>query len=227
MTDNNPRPSNEKKRIAFELALVYVLLMILISVSSRIVAFGTATASKMMLSVAVYVLFVAVPILAMRFGKISLSELGFTRYHIGKQLLNALLIFIATILLVLLPLLFGADKTNVLSFKSSSLEVLIFYLLYDLFCVGFGEELVFRGYFYARISAFTRIAWMPAVFSAVLFGMIHFPNTHNLINVAATAGLGFIYGLCRWKLKDCSLLSLSLAHGLHDAVIILLSYLIL
>ena len=227
LTDGNPKSANSKNRIGFEMAIVYVLLMIIISMASHTVSLGTTTASKMMLSVAVYILFASVPILATRFGKIHLSQLGFTNVRIGKQLLNAVLVFSVTILLVLIPLLFGVDKTNVLSFKPSSSGVLVFYFLYDLICVGFGEELVFRGYFYAKISAFTRIPWMPAVFSAVLFGMIHFPNTHNLTNVAATAGLGLIYGLCRWKWKNCSLLSLSLAHGLHDAVIILLSYLIL
>jgi uncharacterized protein len=65
------------------------------------------------------------------------------------------------------------------------------------------------------------------VISAVVFGLWHYPNTHSLVNVASTTVIGLFYGFCRWRVKDCSLLSLSVAHGLNDAVIILLSYFLL
>ena len=73
--------------------------------------------------------------------KASVSTFGYTKRNIGKQLLIVLAIFIVTIsVAVVIPLAVGVSKTDVLSFKSSSLSILIFYIFYDLICVRFGEE---------------------------------------------------------------------------------------
>jgi membrane protease YdiL (CAAX protease family) len=214
-----------KALILLEMAIVYLLLLVVVTFFSSIVGLGGSRFVKMALSVALYAVFAAVPIVSMRIRKVPLSILGFKKEKLGRQLAAAVVIFVMTICVaVVIPLLVGIDRQDVLSHKSSSVQVLIFYIVYDLICVGFGEEIAFRGYLYGRTGSISSAAWLPMLLSAVLFGFLHFPSTLNLINVAATMALGLLYGLCRWKVKSCSLLSLSIAHGLHDATIILLSF---
>jgi len=211
-----------------EMAMAYVMLILIVVFSPHIVKAGSTAGVKMLLTVMVYVIFTAVPLTIMKVRKIPFKSLEFSKGNISKQLSVAAAVFAVTIsVAVLIPLLAGINKTDVLSFKVSSLQVLIFYVFYDIICVGFGEEIAFRGYFYSRIKDTWSAEWLPAVASALLFGLLHFPNTLNIINVVMTSILGLGYGICRWKIKNCSLLSLALAHGLHDAVITILSFVLL
>ncbi|SDM52014.1 CPBP family intramembrane glutamic endopeptidase [Acetanaerobacterium elongatum] len=211
-----------------EMAVVYILLMTVVAFSSDIVKLGNTVGAKMALTVLVYVILTAIPLAVIKLEKIPFSSLGFSKEKAGKQLLAAAAILAVTIgVCVIIPLLIGINKTEVLGFKCRSLPILIFYVFYDIICVGFGEEVAFRGYFYSRIKALSQKEWMPVIFSALLFGLWHFPNTLNIMNVVMTSILGLGYAFCRWKIKNCSLLSLALAHGLHDAVITVLSYILL
>lgn len=220
----------DKKKLGtvLELAIVYVLLLLVVTFSAAFVQLGGTVPVRMALYVAIYIVIAAIVILALVLRKIPLGALGFKKKNISRQLLAAIPIFIVTVsVAVVIPLLLGANKTDVLSFKSSSLQVLIFYLFFDFICVGFGEELAFRGYFYSRIQSLSSIPWLPMVLTAVMFGFWHYPVTQSFLNVAVTSVLGLFYGYCRWKRKNCTVLSLSVAHGLHDAFIITLSYFLL
>lgn len=221
---------SEKQRrykTIIEMAITYIAVILIIMFSSSIVSLGNSTAVKMFLTVGVYAAAAAVVFIVLYLRKIPLSELGFTKVKINKQLLTAVLIFAVTFCAaVIIPLALGINKADVLHYKYRSVYILIFYMFYDFFCVGFGEELIFRGYFYSRIKTVSQKAYMPMIISALLFGLLHYPNTLNIANVIATTGLGLVYGFCRWKIKSCSLLSLSVAHGMHDAVISLLSYIL-
>ena len=119
------------------------------------------------------------------------------------------------------------SKSDVLSFKCSSAGILIFYLVYDFLFVGFGEEFIFRGYFCSRLGTVTKSKIAAVVISSVLFGLWHYPNGHNILQVIMTTLLGLLYGLSRYKIKNCSVLSVSVAHGLQDAAIMGLSYVLL
>ena len=219
---------NLKLKPLIEMTAVYILLITVVAFSSDIVKLGNTVGAKMVLTVLVYVILTAVPLTVMKLEKIPFSSLGFSKERVGRQLLVAAAISAVSIgVFVIIPLLIGINKTEVLGFKCRSLPILIFYILYDIICVGFGEEIAFRGYFYSRIKAISKKEWVPVVLSAILFGLWHFPNTLNIMNVVMTTILGLGYASCRWKIKNCSLLSLALAHGLHDAVITTLSYILL
>jgi hypothetical protein len=41
----------------------------------------------------------------------------------------------------------------------------------------------------------------------------------NLFQVFMTAGIGALFCFCRLKIKNCSTLSLVIAHGVYDAMI--------
>jgi len=153
--------------------------------------------------------------------------LGFKKEHIAKQLLIAIIIFAITISFIVIPLLCGANKSDLLSFKARNPIIMIYYVIKSLIFVGVGEELVWRGYFYERINRIANSGTWAVVTSSILFGLWHYPNGQNIMQVLMVTALGLIYGFARLKVKDCSTLATGIAHGMHDAAIIILSYILL
>lgn len=95
-----------------------------------------------------------------------------------------------------------------------------FSLVYDfLFCmliIGPVEELIFRVYLQnAFVSIFSRCKWMGVVFAALLFGLWHLFNG-NLFQMLFTFGIGFVFGFAKYKIKDCTYISVAFGHGLYD-----------
>lgn len=223
LTDKNLRGF-----IMLEMAIVYFIELVLVVISSRIIKMGDTVEARMALMVAVYAGLTGVAVIIFYCGKGHDGVLGFSRQKVLKQILIGLVICAVTLIItVIIPLLAGVNAGYVLGVKSTSVPILIFYLFYSFIIVGFGEEIIFRGYFYNRVKDVTGIPWMPMLVSAVLFGILHYPSSMSFVNMLVTFALGFLYGYCRWKIKDCSLLSLALAHGLQDAVIVLMTYFLL
>lgn len=153
--------------------------------------------------------------------------LGFKNSHILKQLVIAAIIFAITISFIIIPLLCGVDKNNVLSHKARSLFILIYYVIKAVIFVGVGEELVWRGYFYGRIKEIANSGIWAVVISSILFGLSHYPVGQSIMQVLMTSILGLIYGFARLKIKECSTFATGIAHGMHDAVISILSYVLM
>ncbi|MDI3310891.1 MAG: type II CAAX endopeptidase family protein [Thermoanaerobacterium sp.] len=217
----------KKIGIWFELAFVYITALIIAGFSTVIVSLGGDITTKIIITLLVYVVVTAIPFLIIILRKIPFTQLGYTKDNIGKQLKIVFFIFCITISFVVLPLFFGVSKEDVLSIKYSSIWVLLFYLIYDFLFVGFGEEFIFRGYFIQRLAVATKSDLFAIIFSSLLFGLWHFPNGRNALQVIMTTILGLFYGFSKYKMKNCSTVSVSVAHGLHDATIALLSYFLL
>jgi uncharacterized protein len=64
--------------------------------------------------------------------------------------------------------------------------------------VGFGEELVFRGYLQTQLTAFTGSAGVGIVLQAVLFGIVHAEQGATTAARLAVYGLAF-GALARWR----------------------------
>jgi len=62
--------------------------------------------------------------------------------------------------------------------------------------------------------------WFAIIISSLLFGLFHIFNG-NIIQIFVTAFIGFLYCVFREKIKGCTLLSLIIAHGVYDAMIVL------
>ena len=87
--------------------------------------------------------------------------------------------------------------------------------LYCIAAVGIVEEFIFRGFIYNKISGNDIAA---VIGSSVLFGLFHILGG-NIVQMIITAFIGAFFCLCRLKIKNCSLLSLIIAHGIYDALI--------
>jgi uncharacterized protein len=214
--------------------LVAVLLAVFLVVIVFVLFLPSIASSDLAIPIKIiYELFPFILIVAFIIGvsmlkkrQISIS-LGFKRSHLRKQLLIALCIFALTISFVIIPLLVGVDKSNVLGIKARSLLILFYLIVKSMIFVGMGEELVWRGYFFERLKKITGVGTWAVIISSILFGLWHYPIGQNILQVIMVTGLGLIYGFARLKVKDCSTLATGIAHGLHDAVILVLGFLLL
>ena len=101
---------------------------------------------------------------------------------------------------VLLPLLLQIEKATILWDKQLDVGMILLRMACFLFFVGPIEVL--------------------------LFGLWHFPTSLSLTTVLVKALIGFAYALCKVKIKHCTTLSVSLAHGLHETTLLALSCLL-
>jgi len=112
---------------------------------------------------------------------------------------------------------------------ANAISAFVFYV----FFLGFGEELLFRGYVQSRLNAgwgrpfqFYRIDWgWGVVVASVLFGVMHVLNLGSLVGgdwqLEWWWGLwtffsGLVYGLVREKTG--SIVAPTILHGLPDAI---------
>jgi len=218
-----------KKKAILEMGIVLLLIVVIPICVPFILSSIESIYIKMIFMVLTYCLMVGIVIIACKFKKTPVfANLGFTKARVGKQILIAFALFaITTILFVAIPLIFGVSKADVLSFKAKSIGILVFYIVYDMIFVGFGEEIIFRGYFYEKLKSVTHSGILAVLISSILFGLWHYPVNRNPPQIIIATVIGVIYGLGRLKIKNCTTLSTAIAHGLHDTFILVLSYFLL
>lgn len=156
-----------------------------------------------------------------------LETIGFSKDRIGNQFINCIIIFIITSAFIIIPLLLGVNKHDILGSKASKAWILIYQIIKNIIFIGIGEELIWRGYILNEFKSLIKSPVTAVIISSILFGLWHYSASHNLMQVLMTSILGGIYGFAIIKLKNCTTLSVGLAHGFHDAIIIILSYVFL
>ena len=156
-----------------------------------------------------------------------LDSIGLSTNDLTKQILIGIGIFALLSLITIIPLLVGVSKQEVLSFKPKNVAILIYFIFSDIFLVGFGEELIFRGFFLERINEISGSKIWAVLISSILFGLYHYPTNHDIIQVISATIFGIVFAIFKLKIKKCELISLAIAHGLNDAFIILLGYCLL
>lgn len=156
-----------------------------------------------------------------------LISIGLYTNEFAKQVLIGLGIFLVLSLVTIIPILMGVSKQEVLNFKPRNVAILIYFIFFDICLVGFGEELIFRGYFLERIKEILGSKIWAVLISSILFGLYHYPTNHSVQQVITAAIFGIIFSMCKLKIKNCGLLSLAIAHGFNNAFIIFLGYFLL
>jgi len=93
---------------------------------------------------------------------------------------------------------------------------IIYDFLFYLLIIGPVEELVFRVYLQETfVSFFEKHKGMGVVIAAFLFGLWHIING-NIVQVLFTFGIGLVFGFAKYKIKDCSYVSVAFGHGVYD-----------
>lgn len=221
-----------KARLIIETAaamlLTFFITIAFVLLSPKVFVSSTPVIWRLLFELSPYLLLLGMAALLCKIGGRPIaSGLGFSWTQIKKQLAVAIVMFLVTISLVLLPLLFGAEKADVLGTKVRTPLLLGYYMSKALLVVGLGEELLFRGYFYSRFVELTGSGLWGVVLSAIFFGLWHYPNGQDFLKVIVTGLLGFFYGFVRLKVRGCSTLATGLAHGLHDAALLALGFTLL
>lgn len=159
-----------------------------------------------------YVLMVLGTLAFIALSKKSLRDVGLLRVHFVRQLIVGGVI--GGILLVAC----GAFTGWRFFANGWSLYVVLSQLL-----VAFAEELFFRGYLLEMMKDVARTSERAVIISAFLFGLWHYPISHNIGLVIITFFLGAIYGTLRTLFaktdKEIGIVSLSIAHWLFNVVL--------
>lgn len=174
---------------------------------------------RMVSMLLIYWLIALIPIVVMRVNKDKLVNYGFSKSKLGLQIIVGVLIGIAmSFILTLIPHLFGFGEYVDSGKGYKYLWQFVYEFFYCIFAVGFVEEFVFRGFIYEKINRISQKDMIAIIGSSVLFGVFHL-FSGNLIQMLMTTCIGVFFCFCRLKVKNCSTLSLIIAHGVYDALI--------
>lgn len=185
-------------------------------------------AGRMVTMLTSYWLIALVPILVMIAAKDRLSDYGFQKEGIGKQILVGLAIgLLMTVVLVLPCYLVGhGEYFDNGKRYGEDLWRYLYELSYTVLAIGFTEEFVFRGFCYYNFKKLWNSELGAVIGSSVLFGLFHFLNG-NLAQMFLTGLIGAFFCLCRNRIRNCSTVALILAHGVYDFMITLMASLLL
>ena len=162
---------------------------------------------------------IIVPLLIMLLGKEDLADYGITRQQVGQQLKVGVSIALCmSCVLVLLPMVLGGKYLVYGGEGYQSIESAIGGFVYFLLVVGLVEEFIFRGFLYGKLKEICQSDEAPIVISSLVFGLFHFSGG-NFIQVIMASAIGAVYCWCMENIPNCSLLSLIIAHGMHDWLI--------
>ena len=150
------------------------------------------------------------------------SKLLPTNNRLWLQILIGVALAAALCLLFgIVPILCGTSIIG--SHTEPSVGFLVISAVQDIFFVGVCEEIAFRGYVQNQFEIWLKkCKWLAPLIAAVLFGLWHIING-SLIQVLFTTIIGCVFGYCKYFIKDCTLLSVIIAHGLYDFSIVLLT----
>lgn len=174
---------------------------------------------RMILMIVVYWIPAVVPFIIMLRNKKPLSDYGFCKEHIFRQILIGLALgLVMSLVFTLIPHLSGYGEYVDNEKRYKFLWQFIYEFVYCIIAIGFTEELVFRGFMYEKFKGVFGSEAVAVIGSSVLFGLFHILGG-DIGQILITGFLGILFCLCRKKIKDCSTLSLIVMHGIYDALI--------
>lgn len=182
---------------------------------------------RMIAMIIVYWLIAVIPIIIMFTHKDKLSDYGFSKEKLLIQIIIGIVLgFSMSFFLTLIPHLAGYGEYFNSGKQYKYLWQFVYEFIYCIFAVGCVEEYVFRGFIYCKAKAIFGNNIMSIIVSSVLFGLFHL-FSGNIVQMIMTAFIGAMLCICRNKIKDCSTLSLIIAHGIYDALITVWGYFLL
>lgn len=174
---------------------------------------------RMVLMIAVYFLIALVPVCIMIFRKEKLSDYGFSKEKLGYQVLTGIAIaFCMSFIFTVIPHLAGKSDWVNNQHQYIYLWQFIYDFVYYIIAIALVEEFVFRGFLYKKIELLFGSSLYAILGSSILFGLFHFLGG-NVVQLIVTGILGLILCICKEKIRNCTLLSLVIAHGVYDALI--------
>ncbi len=167
-----------------------------------------------------------IPVIIIAVSRDKMLYSVFSKEKLIWQILVGVLIGVAfSAVLTLLPHLLGLGTYVDNGRRYTQFWQFVYEFIYCICAVGLVEEFLFRGFFYEKLRRVGNQT-VAMIVSSLLFGLFHLFNG-NIVQMILTSLLGIVWCLCRNKIKNCSLLSLIIAHGIYDALITVFSSLLL
>lgn len=214
-----PVSADSKKSII--IFILTIALIISLTFVMRAVMLANSYAARICLTMLLIVAYTAVAVVAM-FLTGQAKTLLPTKNKLWLQILIG--IGIAAILcffMGILPILCGTSLIG--SHSDMSAGRIVLAAVQDILFVGVGEEIVFRGYIQNQFTVWLKkCKWLSPLIAAAMFGLWHLING-SLIQVLFTTAIGCVFGYAKYFIKDCSLLSVIIAHGLYDFSLVILT----
>ncbi len=214
-------PVNADSKSAVVIFLIALALIVGLTFSLWGVWLINISALRMCLTLLVTAAFGVIAVFAMKLTGQEKKLLP-TKHRLWLQILIGV-VFAAVLCLSIgiVPILCG---TNIIgSHTEPSAGFLAISAVQDILFIGVCEELVFRGYIQNQFEIWLKkCKWLSPLIAAVLFGLWHIING-SLFQVLLTTLIGCVFGNSKYFIKDCSLLSLIIAHGLYDFSLVLLT----
>ena len=143
------------------------------------------------------------------------GSIGFTNNKILLQILAGVLIAIGSLVVfMILPALFGINMSYIGNLDALAI---LYNFVYMMLAVALVEEIIFRGHLFKKLLDINGSKWLAILMSSALFGLLHIFNW-NPWQIIVTAIIGVYWCVCREKIRHCSLLSLIIAHALHNTI---------
>ena len=116
----------------------------------------------------------------------------------------------------------GPDTELGLTITEISFGELAWSFLYYAVIVACCEEFVFRMFFQGElVKILGKLSWLAPFIAAVLFALAHIPQGY-IEQVYIAFGAGLVIGYARYFIPGYSFISLVMAHGLYDFLVIML-----
>lgn len=116
----------------------------------------------------------------------------------------------------------GPDTELGLAITKVSFGELAWSFLYYAVIVACCEEFVFRVFFQGElVKILGKLGWLAPFITAVLFALAHIPQGY-IEQVYIAFGAGLVLGYARYLIPGYSFISLIIAHGLYDFLVIML-----
>ena len=160
-----------------------------------------------------------VPLCIAIFNKDKWSDYGFSKEKIGYQVVIGLVIALCmSFVFTVIPHLAGKSDWVNNQHQYQYMWQFIYDFVYFIFAIALVEEFVFRGFFYKKLETLFGSTVGAIIGSSVLFGLFHFLGG-NIVQILFSSIIGAIFCICKVKIKNCTLLSVIIAHGVYDTLI--------
>ena len=174
---------------------------------------------RMILMIITYLTIGLVPFIFYIKNKI---KVGLKKENLLKQIIIGIVIaLLMNLFITIIPILLFGKENLYTGSNYKYLWQFIYYFIYCVFAVSLTEEFIFRGYILERLKTNKKI--IPILISSILFGLFHI-FTGNIAQIFITTFIGLILSISKEKIKNCTLLSLIIAHGIYDFLIEVITF---
>ena len=212
----------ERNKIIIQMVIAIIGViagLVGVNAFNRYVLMSLPLVVRMVLMIVTYLPIVLVPFCIVLFNKDNWSDYGFSKKKIGYQVLVGLVIALCmSFVFTVIPHLTGKSEWVNNQHQYQYVWQFIYDFVYSIFAIALVEEFVFRGFFYKKLETLFGSTIGAIIGSSILFGLFHFLGG-TMVQILLTGIIGAIFCICRVKIKNCTLLSVIIAHGVYDALI--------